>query len=81
MAKPKSSGFGYGLFVLWFGWGYLMYVLTGLSHTCNSTLACGSKYNPATVHQDAVFAAFAVIGPIALAGLIVAANKRKNNVK
>lgn len=84
----KSSGWGCGLtliVVLLFGWSYLVYDLTGLNHTCNSTLACGSKYNPATTRQDAAFAAFGVLGPLAvvvgIAGLVVVNKKNRGEKK
>ena len=86
-ARKKSSGWGRGLtlvLVLLFGWSYLVYDLTGLDHTCNSTLACGSKYNPVTTRQDSAFAAFGVLGPLAvvgIAGLIVANKKDKGKKK
>lgn len=85
-ARKKSSGCGCAsvlVLVLWFGWAYLIYVLTGLDHTCNSSLACGSKYNPATTTQDAAFAAFGVLGPLAVVGLagLIAANKSRGKGK
>lgn len=85
-AGKKSSGCGCGLtllLVLWFGWAYLIYALTGLDHTCNSSLAC-RPYNPATTHQDAAFALFGVLGPLAvvgIAGLIVANKKNRGKEK